>query len=176
MAPPGRHVRPTTDRVREALFNALVSLDAVAGARVLDLFAGSGALGIEALSRGATLAVFVEQGRRAQAAVRSNLAATGLADRAAVRAVDAWRFLRAVPAAEERFDLVLLDPPYAFEQWPKLLSELEPWVREGGVVAIESDVAPEPPAWAEMVRVRQYGSTVLTLIRRPLSSQPEPAT
>src|SRR5688500_6095905 len=93
-APAGRSTRPTADRVREAMFNSLGSLDAVVGARVLDLFAGSGALGIEALSRGAAAATFVDSDARALAVVRANLDDTGLAGATLVRA-DALAFLRA---------------------------------------------------------------------------------
>src|SRR5207247_7816272 len=92
-APPGRDVRPTSDRVREAVFSSLVSMDAVEGASVLDLFAGSGALGIEALSRGAATATFVDDDRVAVETVRANLAATGVGERASVVDEDALRFL-----------------------------------------------------------------------------------
>ncbi len=109
-APPGRTTRPTSDRVREALFSMLGGLDGLA---VLDLFAGSGALGIEALSRGARRAVFVERDAGALAALRANLAALGLEEqRAQVRAGDALRALRAAAARAETYDLVFLDPPY----------------------------------------------------------------
>ena len=90
LTPQGREVRPTSDRVREATFNALVSMDAVAGSHVLDLFAGSGAMGIEALSRGADRATFVDASPAAISAVRENLAATGLSGRATVVRGDAW--------------------------------------------------------------------------------------
>ena len=113
VAPAGQDTRPTTDRVRESMFNALESLEAVAGATVLDLFAGSGALGIEALSRGAARCTFVEHDRAALAAVRANLEATGLAGRAEVVSGDAHRALTSFSAAGRRFDLALLDPPYA---------------------------------------------------------------
>ena len=99
--------------------HALGSLGAVEGARALDLFAGSGALGIEALSRGAAAAVFVEHDRAARAALEANLTATGLADQAEVVAGDAHRYLE---RADDHFDLVLLDPPYAFDDWPALFS------------------------------------------------------
>jgi 16S rRNA (guanine(966)-N(2))-methyltransferase RsmD len=107
-APPGRATRPTSDRVREALFSMLGD---VSGARVLDLYAGSGALGIEALSRGAAQAVFVDADPRAVAAVRRNLAAVG-ADAVVVRR-DAVRFLTSAAADDARYDLVFVDPPYS---------------------------------------------------------------
>ena len=94
VAPEGTDTRPTLDRVREAVFNALASQDAIDGARVLDLFAGSGALGIEALSRGAAHATFVDTDRAARRVIDQNLAATGLADRAEVLGTDASTHLR----------------------------------------------------------------------------------
>src|SRR4051812_34670940 len=110
-SPAGASTRPTADRVREATFNALSSLDAIDGAVVVDLFAGSGALGIEALSRGAEHVTFVDNDPKAIAVVRDNLAVTGLSDRATVVRGDALRQLPMVGAV----DLALLDPPYAFE-------------------------------------------------------------
>ncbi len=109
-APSGTTTRPTSDRTREALFSMLGPLDDHV---VLDLFAGSGALGLEALSRGATRAVFVERDRRALAALRANVGALGLpAERAGVRAGDAGRVARDAVARAEAYDLVFLDPPY----------------------------------------------------------------
>ncbi|MFA9461395.1 16S rRNA (guanine(966)-N(2))-methyltransferase RsmD [Thiohalorhabdus methylotrophus] len=110
--PRGKDVRPTADRVRETLFNWLQG--EVEGARVLDLFAGSGALGIEALSRGAGHATFVEQGRPALAALRDNLTIFGEDARIRVVPASAWRFLAGT--AERPFDLVFLDPPFG-HQW-----------------------------------------------------------
>src|SRR5918999_1949558 len=107
-APPGDATRPTSDRVREALFSVLGGR--VDGARVLDLFAGSGALGIEALSRGAAEATFVDSAPASIRAVRANLDALGAA--AEVRRADARRFLGAASAAARQYDLVFLDPPY----------------------------------------------------------------
>lgn len=155
-SPRGTSVRPTSDRVREALFNALGSLDLVQGARVLDLFAGSGALGIEALSRGATHATFVDHDWDALRVVRTNLELTGLADRATVRRQDALGPGAADPSA----DLVLADPPYDFDEWPALLDGLG-----GAVVVMESDRPIEvPPDW-EVLRERRYGGTVVTIAR-----------
>jgi 16S rRNA (guanine966-N2)-methyltransferase len=158
-APPGDGTRPTADRVREATFNALGSLGVLEGS-VLDLFAGSGALGIEALSRGASTATFVDTDGRALATVRANLAATGLDDRATVVRSDALRFLARRPGP---FDLVLLDPPYSFadEEWARLLGALGP-----GVVVLESDrdVPVEAP-WT-VLRTKRYGGTVVAIARR----------
>ena len=155
--PPGRDVRPTGDRVREAVFNALGSLDAVEGADVLDLFAGSGALGIEALSRGAASVVFVERDRAAAATVEANLASTGLSGGRLERR-DAMDFLADRPGP---FDLALLDPPYAYDGWDALLG-----VVPAGLIVVESDreIVPGPP-W-DVLRSRTYGGTVVLIARR----------
>lgn len=110
VSPPAAVTRAATERIRESLFAILEP--EIEGARVLDLFAGAGTLGIEALSRGAARATFVERDRRALAAIRTNLATTGLADRADVVASDVIAFLAAAPA-ERRYDLVFCDPPFA---------------------------------------------------------------
>ncbi|MGI8983921.1 MAG: 16S rRNA (guanine(966)-N(2))-methyltransferase RsmD [Acidimicrobiales bacterium] len=158
-APAGRKVRPTSERVREALFNALGSMDAIAGASVLDLFAGSGALGIEALSRGAASATFVEADARAVAAVKANLLATGLGERARVVQSDVVRFLSHPPPAP--VDLAFADPPYAFSGWADVLDRLP-----AALVAVEArshlDLG---PAWRP-VRSKRYGDTVIILARR----------
>jgi len=107
--PAGRGVRPTTDRVREATF---ARIGALGGARVLDLYAGTGALGIEALSRGAASVVFVERARASLDALRHNLATLGLGEGARIVARDVAAALADLGRAGERFDLVLLDPPY----------------------------------------------------------------
>ena len=122
---------------------------------MVDLFAGSGALGIEALSRGAAHCTFVENDHRALAALRDNLETLGFDDRARVVAGDGPGFLRSGVA----FDLVLLDPPYAFEDWDELLAAVP-----GAVVVIESDREVEVPDSWETHRVRRYGSTVVTLV------------
>jgi 16S rRNA (guanine966-N2)-methyltransferase len=145
--------------VREATFNALGSLGVVEGAVVLDLFAGSGALGIEALSRGAAGATFVDDDGRALQVVRANLDATGLADRATVVRGDGPRHAATVGPV----DLALLDPPYAFadEQWAGLLGVLD-----ADVVVVESDrEVPLPEPW-QVLRSKWYGGTVVLLARR----------
>jgi len=122
--PPGAATRPTADRVREALFSILGSVE---GLRVLDLYAGSGALGLEALSRGAESATFVESGRPALAAIRANVAATG--EDAEVVASDAIKWLRAATGRKGAFDLVFCDPPYdAATSVAQPLAELLPRV------------------------------------------------
>lgn len=161
-APAGRKLRPTSERVREALFNALGSLDAVAGATVVDLFAGTGALGIEALSRGAASATFVDADARAVAAIRENLRATGLGERSSVAHADVMRFLGGRPPGAEGFDIAFADPPYAFDGWPALLA-----VVPARLVAIEARThVPLDEAMWHPLRSRRYGDTVVTLARR----------
>jgi 16S rRNA (guanine966-N2)-methyltransferase len=157
VAPRGTEVRPTGDRVREAVFNALGSMDAVQDAQVLDLFAGSGALGIEALSRGAAHATFVDSSRSSLDAVRTNLHACALEDRATVVRAEALRWLG---TQERRADLVLLDPPYAYDRWSELLAA----VPAGAVLVIESDRDVHPGEGREVLRHRRYGSTVVSIV------------
>jgi 16S rRNA (guanine966-N2)-methyltransferase len=154
-ASPG--VRPTSAKVREAVFASLGSLGAVVGARVLDLFAGTGALGIEALSRGAASATFVESDPRAVEAIKANLATTGLVG-TVVRS-DVLRFLE---NTSEEYDLAVADPPYAFTEWDRLLAVLP-----APLVAVESGAPVDPgPGWV-ILRSRRYGDSVVTLARRP---------
>jgi 16S rRNA (guanine966-N2)-methyltransferase len=166
------------------MFNALASLDAIAGARVLDLFAGSGALGIEALSRGAEHVTFVDSDRNARRAVETNLATTGYTDRAEVIASGATAYLdRAIGAlgvqgaASSAHTLVLLDPPYDFadEDWSSVLDALA--AREGiEFLVIESGrEIPFGPRW-DAVREKWYGGTLLTILQpgNPLSHDPTP--
>ena len=158
VAPAGSDTRPTSDRVREATFNALGSMGALEGATVLDLFAGSGALGIEALSRGARHATFVERDRAALDAIAHNLQNTGLEGDATVVATEAIGFAAAAP---EPFDLVLCDPPYSFTGWSSLIP-----VVPGRVAVLESDRdLPVAGPW-EVVRAKRYGTTVVTIIMR----------
>ena len=161
IAPDGDHTRPTADRVREATFNSLSSLGAVEGARVLDAFAGSGALGIEALSRGAAHCTFVENDRRALAALRENLATLGFGDHAQVVIGDGVLVL----AGADPFDLVLLDPPYGLDDWAALLDGVH-----AGVVVIESDREVDLPERWRTHRQRRYGTTVVTLAVAPDAS------
>ena len=155
--PPGTGTRPTSDRVREAVFNALESLDAVEGARVLDAFAGSGALGIEALSRGAGHATFADTDPQAIEVVRRNLGALDLASDATVVARAAERSL----APSGPFDLVLLDPPYAYDGWDDLLAAVAAVLSSDGVVVIESDRdVPLPPGLVG-IKSKTYGGTVV---------------
>ena len=146
--------------MREATFNALHSLGAVDDARVLDLFAGSGALGIEALSRGARHATFVDRDRRAVAAIEANLAATGLADAADVRAESVERVLDEAVAKGERWTLALVDPPYAFDDWDVLLGALP-----ADLVVVESGRPVVVPAGWRAIRERRYGATLVAILR-----------
>lgn len=167
LAPAGRETRPTADRVREAVFNALGSLGAVDGARVLDLFGGSGALAIEALSRGAARATIVEHDRIARTAIEANLVVTGLAEQAEVVAGDAIAHLAHLAAAAARFELVLLDPPYPFEPWADLLASVASVLAPGGIVLIESDREVPVAPHVDILRTKRYGSTVVVIGRAP---------
>jgi 16S rRNA (guanine966-N2)-methyltransferase len=155
-APVGGPVRPTTDKVREAVFNALTSLDALVDARVADLYAGTGALGIEALSRGAAHCTFVERDRGVLRTLDLNIGTFGLRDRATVMVGDA-----AAVAGRLDVDLAFADPPYGFDGWPRLLGSLR-----ADIVVAEADTAVEaPPGW-EQGRVKRYGRTWVTFLHR----------
>jgi 16S rRNA (guanine966-N2)-methyltransferase len=168
-APAGRDTRPTSDRVREAVFNALGSLGAVEGAEVLDLFAGTGALGIEALSRGAASCTFVERDRAARGLIERNLAGTGLADRATVRSEPAERYVDGAVAAGHSFDLALLDPPYAYDGWAALLAALP-----ASIAVIESDREIDIGSRWGVVRSRRYGTTLVAVARALAPPAPAP--
>ena len=163
--PPGRRLRPTSERVREAVFSSLTSQELVAGARVIDLFAGTGALGIEALSRGAREATFVEADPAAVAAIRANLVGTGVPGGRVVVA-DALRFLGDLPSRSGTepgadFDLAFVDPPYAFAAWTEVLDRLP-----AAVAVLESRRPVDPgPGW-EVTRSARYGDTAVTVVRR----------
>lgn len=157
VAPDGTTTRPTTDKVRQAVFNSLTSMGVIEGAVVADLFAGSGALGIEALSRGAERCTFVERDRHALAALRQNLADLHLDTRSTVHATDvmAW-----VPAMRN-VDIVFIDPPYAFDGWAQLLALIDV-----GLVVAEADDPVDAPDGYQQVRTRRYGRTWVTLLER----------
>jgi 16S rRNA (guanine966-N2)-methyltransferase len=155
VAPAGQTTRPTSDRVRESIFNVLTSLGAVEDAVVVDLFAGTGALGIEALSRGAAHATFVDDDPGALKLIKANLDVTGLAGRATVVGQDAPRWA----AAAAPFDLALVDPPYAFDGWPDLLAGLP-----AGLAVLESgEEVPVGDRW-RVLKIRRYGGTVVTVV------------
>ena len=163
VVPPGDAVRPTADRVREALFSSLGAR--VVGASVLDAFAGSGALGLEARSRGAAHVTSVEQDRRALDALRRNVAAVDL-DAVEVVAGDVLRLVRDRRLPGAPYDLVLLDPPYALAEGPlaTLLGDLVTSLAPGAEVVVERATSAPAPSWPEALRptdVRRYGSTRL---------------
>jgi 16S rRNA (guanine966-N2)-methyltransferase len=163
--PPRSGVRPTADRVREALFEVLG--DAVKGARVLDLYAGTGALGIEALSRGAAWCDFVESDPKAQAVIRENLTRTALLD---VSKLYPLAVARAIPRLQGAYDLVVADPPYEYD---RAESELTQLVEAGllapdGVLAVEHSQRkpwPETVGGRAQLTSRRYGDTRVTLYR-----------
>jgi 16S rRNA (guanine(966)-N(2))-methyltransferase RsmD len=164
-APAGRSVRPTSDRVREALFAMLADVE---GARVLDLFAGSGALGIEALSRGAASTVFVERDARTARVLQANLGALGLrAPEAQVRHADAADALRRARAAGETYDLVFIDPPYRHAGvWEaELASALPPLLAPRARIVVEADRRSALELDAVVERHRRYGDTLVTIHR-----------
>jgi 16S rRNA (guanine966-N2)-methyltransferase len=174
---PKNHVRPTMDRVKAAIFSSLGN--AVIGARVLDLFAGSGALGLEALSRGAAAARFVERDRAAVATIERNLTKTKLSGRVLQR--DVFDFLRR-PITTERFDIIFADPPYEKtendEAFTALLladKSLVALLAPSGTFVLEKRPAEEMPAsklW-RLRRARAYGATEVLFLQRPESSSGE---
>lgn len=161
IAPAGAATRPTADRVREALFSILGD---VAGRRVLDLYAGSGALGIEALSRGASEAVFVDSSQAAVRAIRRNLSELGL--EAGVRRRDALAYLAAAPR-HDPYDLVFADPPYdsALRVGPRLAELLPPILSEDAVIVTESNKRAPLELPFELLRERSYGDTRIAVHR-----------
>lgn len=172
IAAPKGGVRPTAERVREALFAALAARGGFAGARALDLCAGSGALGIEAMSRGAASALFVEKSARAAARLRANLAALGLTGAAQVWQREALAALRQLAGQGARFELVLADPPYAKPAKAhaaaaglaqRLLSAAAPLLAPGGVLVLEAPhrAPPGPAPGLAVVQERRYGDTLL---------------
>jgi len=167
--PRGDRVRPTTDRVRESMFGALGSLVDLAGAVVLDAFAGSGALGLEALSRGAAHATFVERHRATLAILRGNVAALDFADRCRIVSGDVLGWLG---TAEESFDVAFCDPPYDFPDhgWQRLLGRLN-----AGILVAESDrPVPAHPEWI-VISERRRGSTVVQMARRRIAADADPS-
>jgi 16S rRNA (guanine966-N2)-methyltransferase len=150
--------RPTTDKVREAVFNALTSLDLLVDATVADLYAGSGALGIEALSRGAAHCTFVEKDRAALSAIHANIGALGVTGRTRVVSGDALVMSRGL-----HVDVAFADPPYGFDDWPALLAA----VAADFVVAESAAEVTAPDGW-EQTRVKRYGRTWVSFLdRRP---------
>ena len=163
VAPEGTRTRPTSDRVRESIFNMLFSLGATGEVEALDLYAGCGALGIEALSRGATHCTFVEKDRRAVESIRDNLESLGYTDRSTVIQADVLEW---VERNDDRFDVILADPPYNDEDWETLLEHVDSrWL-----VAEAGEVVEEHPSW-DVVREKTYGTTVVTVFARQGTAQ-----
>jgi len=155
-APAGGATRPTADRVREAVFGVLGSLTDLDATVVADLFAGSGAMGIEALSRGAATAVFVDRSPAAVRAVRDNLGSLELEPQGRVVQQDVVWFLD----RPQRFDVAFCDPPYDYEDWGELLARLD-----AGLVVLESGRPVDVPDSWETVRNKRYGGTLVTVAR-----------
>ncbi len=168
-APTSRAIRPTADRLRESLFNILIHAygDPVSGARVLDLFAGTGALGLEAMSRGAAFALFVDDGAEARALTRSNVEALGLGGATRIFRRDATKLGAAHPV--EPFSLVFLDPPYGKGLATKALASAREggWLAPGALVVVEEAANAEfaaPAGFIELER-RDYDDTELVFLR-----------
>jgi 16S rRNA (guanine966-N2)-methyltransferase len=168
-SPRSQAIRPTADRLRESLFNILVHGygDPVGGARVLDLFAGTGALGIEAISRGAVFALFVDDGAQARALLRENIAALALGGATRIFRRDATRLGPAHPL--EPFSLVFLDPPYGKGLAEKALASARDggWLTSGALIVVEeaTDAKFTAPAGFEEIERRQYDDTEVVFLR-----------
>ncbi len=170
--PTGADTRPTSDRVREGLFSRLEHLDVLAGARVLDLYAGSGALGLEAASRGAAAVVLVEVDRATAGIARDNVATLGLDQRVAVRAESVERVLLGAPP--QPYDLVLLDPPYDLDEGRLAdvlaLLVVHAWLAPDGLVVVERSARSPEPRWPTGLAVRaerRYGETKMWFAQVP---------
>jgi 16S rRNA (guanine966-N2)-methyltransferase len=164
---PAAHLRPTTDRVRESIFNLLINGshgNPIPGARVLDLFAGTGALGLEALSRGAARVAFVDDGVVARGLLRSNIEKAR-----AMGVTDVWR-RDATKLGENRgpaHGLVFLDPPYGKGLGERALDSAQAgnWIAPGAIVVWEEAAAPPPVSGLTQIDQRRYGETIVTLLR-----------
>lgn len=155
-SPSGDATRPTTDKVREAVFNALGSLDVVEGARVVDAFAGTGAMGIEALSRGAAHCTFIERDREALQVLKRNIASLGLENRSSVISIDAVSAL----SQHGECDLFIADPPYGFSEWASILRNVS-----ATVVVLESDREIAAIDGWDTVRAKKYGRTHVAFLQ-----------
>jgi len=162
----GNDVRPTSDKVKEGIFSA-IQFD-IEGRKVLDLFAGSGQLGIEALSRGAEKAVFVDASSNSLRVVNQNIQSVGFSDRSEVYAGDAVSFLL---RSSDTFDIVFIDPPYATDLVEKVLDILPDRLSRCAIIICETDINKELPKSAgefEIYRKYKYGKTAITIYKRPL--------
>ena len=171
-APPGERTRPTSDRVREALFSALATMTELTGARFADLYAGSGAVGLEALSRGAAHVLLVEADPRAARVIRENLSALRATPAARLVTGKVGRVLATGPG-EEPYDVVFADPPYAVpdEEISAMLAALATggWLADDGIVVVERSSRGAPLRWPAQItaeRSRRYGETTLWYGRR----------
>ncbi|MGH7492012.1 MAG: 16S rRNA (guanine(966)-N(2))-methyltransferase RsmD [bacterium] len=168
LTPAGREVRPTSDRARTMIFDILG--DFVTGARVLDVFAGAGTLGIEALSRGAEWVDFIDKSQESLAAIQTNLSRTHLEHHGRVILEDAFLFLARPRTASEAYKLILADPPYGFAKYEALLQFLQSHevLADGGLVMLETSARlPAPhPERLELSRERLMGETVARFYRR----------
>ena len=174
-APEGDGTRPTADRTRETLFSMLVSrLGSFEGLRCADLFAGSGALGLEALSRGAAHCLFAEQAAPAIRAIRTNIANLKAQSQTDVRASS----VMALGPSKQAFDLVFLDPPYDTGAGSVAIDKLARlgWINEATWVCLETGLKEEPRVRGfDVMAERVVGKARITLLRQPASAQPEPA-
>ncbi|WP_449040568.1 16S rRNA (guanine(966)-N(2))-methyltransferase RsmD [Paracoccus sp. (in: a-proteobacteria)] len=165
---PGAHLRPTSDRVRESMFNLIQNSHGFGfeGVRVLDLFAGTGALGLEALSRGAASVAFVDDGAAARALLRENVEKAR-----AMGATDIWRrdATNLGPNRGAGYDLIFLDPPYGQRLGEAALASALAgnWLAPGALVVWEEDTTPLPPPGLTQIDQRRYGDTLVTLLRAP---------
>lgn len=161
------HLRPTSDRARESIFNLLINGgygNPLHGARVLDVFAGTGALGLEALSRGAVHATFLENGTVALGLLKRNIALMRAESRTEILRRDATK-PGANPAVP--FDVVFLDPPYGKAMGEVALSALAPWLAPEALVVWEENTPPTPPAGFDQLDQRKYGDTLVTILKAP---------
>lgn len=170
-APAGLQTRPTADRVKEALFSIIASRREMAGARILDICAGTGSLGIEALSRGAASCVFIEQDRHVLAQLEKNLAKAGLADRGECLLFDALKGLKALSLKRKVFDIVFFDPPYLSNLYLPVVEALSSFslLDEAGLLVAETSArSPLADRFETLVKIdrRVYGETALEFFAR----------
>lgn len=178
LAVPKSGTRPTSERVREALFSRLDHMNVLEGATVLDLFAGTGALGLEALSRGAARATLVEKASAAARVATANVRATGLSARVVTADVRAYLGARSGDALTGEVDLVFIDPPYdiAEEDMATVLSALAPWVGPDSLIVVERSTRAPAPTWPPFLVLedtRAWGETVAYFAGPPLPKNEE---
>lgn len=170
-APEGLDVRPTTDKVKEAVFSA-VQFD-LEDALVLDLFAGSGQMGIEALSRGAARCVFIDNSQRAIRAINENLRATGFERQSEVVSRDSYDYIK---HTSKTFDIIILDPPYRYNHIANILPFAAKKVSDKGIIICEyekeADIPPTPDGMI-MKKTYKYGKISVTIFRKPLEEDEE---